>query len=109
MYHSDYWLKPKNFWTNWPNREIDGLLKWYILAQSAFWLQQIIVINIEKRRKDHWQMFTHHIITCSLLFASYAYHQTKSANAILCLMDVVDLFFPVSQSNLSQKSLLIWT
>lgn len=57
-----------------------------------------MVINIEKRRKDHWQMFTHHIVTCILLFTSYGYHQTKVANVILCLMDFVDIFLPVSLS-----------
>lgn len=96
MYNSDYWLDIKMVWRNWPNREISGLLKWYILVQFAFWLQQIMVVNIEERRKDHVQMFTHHIITSMLLFTSYGYHQTKVANVILCLMDVVDLFLPVS-------------
>jgi hypothetical protein len=96
MYNSDYWLNIRGVWTNWPNREIGGLLKWYILVQYAFWLQQIMVIQIEERRKDHWQMFAHHIITSTLLFTSYGYHQTKVGNVILCLMDVVDLFLPVS-------------
>lgn len=73
-----------------------GLFKWYYLAQFAFWLQQILIVNIEERRKDHWQMFTHHIITCALMFASYGYHQTKVGNTVLCLMDVVDLLLPVS-------------
>lgn len=95
MYNSDYWLDIKMVWKNWPDREISGALKWYILVQFAFWLQQIVIVNIEERRKDHVQMFTHHIITCMLLFTSYGYHQTKVANVILCLMDVVDLFLPV--------------
>jgi hypothetical protein len=73
-----------------------GLFKLYYLAQFGFWLQQILVINIEERRKDHWQMFTHHIITGLLLIGSYGYYQTKVGNVILCLMDVVDLVFPVS-------------
>jgi acyl-CoA-dependent ceramide synthase len=55
-----------------------------------------MVIFIEKRRKDHWQMFTHHMVTTALIFTSYGYHQTKVANLILCMMDVVDLFLPVS-------------
>lgn len=73
-----------------------GLCKWYYLAQVAFYLQQMLVVNIEERRKDHWQMFIHHIITCMLMFASYGYHQTKVGITILCLMDVVDLLLPVS-------------
>jgi acyl-CoA-dependent ceramide synthase len=76
---------------------MSGLAKWYYLVQFAFWLQQIVVVNIEKRRKDHVQMFAHHIITCTLIFTSYGYHQTKVGNLILCLMDVVDLFFPLAK------------
>ena len=83
-------------WTAFPTRSMTGLFKLYYLAQFGFWLQQIMVINIEERRKDHWQMFTHHIITCLLLIGSYGYYQTKVGNVILCLMDVVDLVFPVS-------------
>lgn len=73
-----------------------GLFKWYYLVQFAFWLQQILVVNIEKRRKDYLQMFTHHVITCALIFTSYGYHQTKVGNLILCLFDVVDIVLPVS-------------
>ena len=73
-----------------------GLFKWYYLAQFAFWLQQIVVVHIEEKRKDHWQMFTHHIITSVLIFGSYGNYQTKVGNVILCTMDVVDLIFPVS-------------
>jgi len=98
MLQHNYWRDLKELWTNWPDREVDGLRKFYILVQFAFWLQQMMVINMEKRRKDHWQMFTHHIVTSALIFASYGYHQTKVANLILCTMDVVDLFLPVSSS-----------
>ncbi|KAL8972953.1 MAG: hypothetical protein Q9183_000254 [Haloplaca sp. 2 TL-2023] len=97
MHNSDHWLNTRHLWTNWPSREMDGLFKWYYLAQFAFWLQQILIVNIEERRKDHWQMFTHHIITCALMFASYGYHQTKVGNTILCLMDVVDLLLPLAK------------
>lgn len=88
----------RELWTNWPNREIDGLMKGYVLAQWAFWLQQIIVINIEDRRKDHWQMFSHHIITTILISSCYCYHHTRVGHLILVIMDVVDLFLPVCSS-----------
>ncbi|KAF8862621.1 longevity assurance proteins LAG1/LAC1 [Acephala macrosclerotiorum] len=97
LVNSDYLFDFNNLWTNWPNREIPGIRKWYILAQYAFWLQQIMVINIEERRKDHWQMFTHHIVTTILIFTSYGYHQTKVANLILVMMDVVDLLLPLAK------------
>lgn len=75
---------------------MSGTFKWYYLVQLAFWIQQIITVNIEERRKDYHQMFTHHIITSSLLFLTYVYRFTNAANVILCLMDVVDLLLPVS-------------
>ena len=90
-YNSDYFLDLHALWKNWPTRELDGLFKWYYLVQFAFWLQQIVVVNIEERRKDYEQMFTHHIITCALMLASYGYHQTKVGNLILVLMDSVDV------------------
>ena len=94
---SPYYLNLTELWTQWPNREISGLMKGYMLAQLGFWVQQILVINIEERRKDHWQMFTHHIVTISLIFASYRYGYTRVGNLVLVLMDVVDLFLPVRQ------------
>lgn len=96
VYESPYFNNLPAMWSGFPTRSMTGLFKLYYLAQFGFWLQQIMVINIEERRKDHWQMFTHHIITCLLLIGSYGYYQTKVGNVILCLMDVVDLVFPVS-------------
>ncbi|KAL8774439.1 MAG: hypothetical protein Q9209_000812 [Squamulea sp. 1 TL-2023] len=97
MYNSEHWLDLRHLWTNWPDREMGGLFKWYYLVQFAFWVQQIVVVHIEKRRKDHWQMFTHHIITCILMFTSYGYHQSKVGNTILCLMDAVDILFALAK------------
>lgn len=97
MYNSPYWLNLKQLWVGWPIREMGGLAKWYYLVQFAFWLQQIVVVNIEERRKDHWQMFTHHLITCTLIFLSYGYHQTRVGNLILCLMDLSDIFLPLAK------------
>ena len=97
MYKSDYWMNLRALWRDWPVREMEGLAKWYYLVQFAFWLQQIVVVNIEERRKDHWQMFSHHLITCALIFTSYGYHQTKVGTVILCIMDIVDLFFPLAK------------
>ncbi|KAI0008279.1 longevity assurance proteins LAG1/LAC1 [Xylariaceae sp. FL0662B] len=94
---SPYYLNMRELWTDWPNRELDGLMKPYLLAQWAFWLQQVLVIHIEDRRKDHWQMLTHHFITITLISASYCYHHTRVGHLILVLMDVVDLFLPLAK------------
>ncbi|KAF4443036.1 sphingosine n-acyltransferase lag1 [Fusarium acutatum] len=94
---SSYWLDLQAMWTNWPNREISGLMKIYMLAQLAFWLQQMIVINIEKRRKDHWQMLSHHVVTIALVYCSYRYGLTRVGNVVLILMDFNDLVFSIAK------------
>ena len=75
---------------------MDGQLKWYFLVQLAFYLQLLLAINLEERRKDYTQMFTHHVITCALMYVCYVYRYTKIGNVILCTMDVVDILLPVS-------------
>lgn len=97
MYNSDYWLDLRALWRDWPIREMDGLAKWYYLVQFGFWLQQIVVVNIEEHRKDYAQMFTHHIITCALIFTSYGYHQSRVGTLFLCLMDSVDIALPLAK------------
>lgn len=70
-------------------------MKWYLLVQLSFWVQQILVIHIEERRKDHYQMLIHHIITSTLLASAYIYGFYNVSNVVLCLMDIVDLLLPV--------------
>lgn len=90
---SDYYLNLQNLWITWPSREVSGLMRVYMLAQLAFWFQQILVINIEERRKDHWQMFAHHVVTILLISTSWRYGFTRVGTLILILMDGVDIVF----------------
>nr|G1UJF5.1 RecName: Full=Sphingosine N-acyltransferase-like protein ALT7; AltName: Full=AAL-toxin biosynthesis cluster protein 7 [Alternaria alternata]BAK64384.1 longevity assurance homolog 3 [Alternaria alternata]BBG74271.1 putative ceramide synthase [Alternaria alternata] len=92
-YNSEYWMDLDGVWSGFPERTMTGLTKGYYLLQLAFWLQQIVVVNFEKRRKDYSQMLTHHLITSVLLATSYSYYQTKVGNVILCLVDIVDVLF----------------
>ncbi|GKT46184.1 sphingosine-1-phosphate lyase [Colletotrichum spaethianum] len=94
---SPYYLNLKELWADWPKRELDGLMKAYILVQWAYWAQQVISVNIEARRKDYWEMIVHHAITISLIAACYAYHQTRVGHLILILMDVIELIFPLAK------------
>lgn len=85
-----------SLWTGYPLLRLDASMKLYYLSQLAFWVQQILVIHIEEKRKDHYQMLTHHVVTIALLSTSYGYRQCRVGNAVLICMDIVDLIFPVS-------------
>lgn len=74
---------------------MSGTFKGYYLVQVAFWAQQVLVVSIEKRRKDYAQIFTHYVITCMLISVSYIHGFTRAANVVLCLMDLVDFLLPV--------------
>ena len=75
---------------------MDGNLKCYFLIQLANWMQSLLAVNLERRRKDYAQMLTHHVITCLLMYACYNYRWIKIGNVILCIMDVGDFLLPVS-------------
>ncbi|KAK6532829.1 sphingosine N-acyltransferase lag1 [Arthrobotrys megalospora] len=92
-----YWFNWPELWSGWPLREIDGTFKWYYLVQAASWIHQIFVLHVEERRKDHYQMFAHHIITCTLVYCSYVYHMTRIGHVILCLFDFGDILLPAAK------------
>lgn len=93
--NSYYWFDFGAIWNEWPARPLGGLMKWYILVELAFLLQQIFVIHVEEKRKDHYQMLSHHVITSTLLGSAYIYGFYNVSNVVLCLMDIVDVLLPV--------------
>jgi acyl-CoA-dependent ceramide synthase len=95
MYNSDFWLNLHGIWEGWPFREVEGVFKWYYLVQWGFWVQQMLVVNVEEKRKDYAQMFTHHVFTAALIFLSYGYYHMRVGIVILCVMDFVDIILPV--------------
>lgn len=96
-YQSDYFLNNDMLYINWPHDQMSYSFKLYYLIELSCWLQQIFILNIEAKRKDHYQMLTHHIITCLLVCGSYYYYFTKIGNVILVMMDIVDIFLSTAK------------
>ncbi|PNP80116.1 Fum18p [Fusarium nygamai] len=110
MYYSVFWplgmliwTKSPHFsdmdqlWIDWPQRDVDGLIKFYILTQLAYWIQQVISVNIEARRKDYWLNVVHHFITITLILLCYVYHHTRVGSLILVMMDAIEILFPFAK------------
>lgn len=91
---------PVGVWINYPHIPLAGPLKFYYLTQTAFYMHQMLILNAEARRKDHWQMMTHHVATVVLMILSYFYNYTRVGVLVMLLMDTADVFFPVSPSGL---------
>lgn len=88
-------LNPAAVWHGYPHIPLAGPLKFYYLTETAFYLHQFLILNAEARRKDHWQMMAHHIITVILMISSYSYNYTRVGCLIMLLMDFSDIFLPV--------------
>ncbi|KZT72519.1 LAG1-domain-containing protein [Daedalea quercina L-15889] len=90
-------LDPIGVWYNYPHVPLAGPLKFYYLLETSFYSHQILVINAEARRKDHWQMMTHHVVTVILMVGSYFYNYTRIGCLVMFLMDWCDIWLPLAK------------
>ncbi|CAG8454464.1 6363_t:CDS:2 [Scutellospora calospora] len=100
MRNSPYWFfETKHLWVGYPHYELTYLAKSYYLIQFAFWLQQIVVLvlQIERPRKDLLQLIAHHIITILLIGGSYLSNFTRTGNAVFITMDFSDIWLGLSK------------
>jgi len=89
-------LEPSDLWRGYPHSHLAAPVKLYYLSQTAFYTHQILILNAEAKRKDHWQMMTHHIITVVLMLGSYFTSFNRVGCIIMVIMDWCDIFLPVS-------------
>jgi len=90
-------LETDLYWSLYPHTPIAGPVKFYYLIGLTFYSTQVIILNIEERRKDHVQMFTHHIVTVLLMIVSYLTNFTRVGADILFILDWCDIFLPFAK------------
>lgn len=101
MYHSTMWFfNTREFYVGFPHRENELLLKTFYLLQAAFWAQQsvLLILQVEKPRKDFYELVFHHIVTMALIYLSYRFHFTRMGVAVYITMDVSDFFLALSKT-----------
>ncbi|KAL3427845.1 sphingosine N-acyltransferase LAC1 (TLC domain-containing protein) [Phlyctema vagabunda] len=88
------------FYEEYPHRTLDGGLKAYYLIQAAFWVHQmlVLVLGLEKPRKDFHELIAHHIITVSLIGLSYHFHFTHIGLAVFISNDIPEFFLATSKA-----------
>lgn len=93
-----WWYQTEHFWLEYPHWQMTPLIKRYYLMQLAYWIQQlfVLVLKLEKPRKDYTELVIHHIVTIWLVGWSYVVNLTYIGNAIFLTMDVSDIFLAVS-------------
>lgn len=90
-------MDPTAVWVGYPHIPLAGPVKFYYLVQTACYLHQTLILNAEARRKDHWQMMCHHVVTVTLLVLSYFTNFNRIGCLIMMLMDCCDIFLPLAK------------
>ncbi|KAI9810297.1 MAG: hypothetical protein M1827_006347 [Pycnora praestabilis] len=92
-----------------PHRSHEGVFKTYYLLQASYWAQQAIVLmlRLEKPRKDFKELVWHHIITLALIGLSYRFHFTYMGLAVYITHDISDFFLATSKTLNYLDSILI--
>ncbi|RDX55587.1 longevity assurance proteins LAG1/LAC1 [Lentinus brumalis] len=94
-----WWYDTKYFWIDYPHWQMKPELKRYYLMQAAYWCQQLIVLllGLEKPRKDYYELVAHHFVTLWLVGWSYLVNMTLIGNAVYLSMDIPDAFLGLSK------------
>lgn len=95
-----WYFNTAGMYEEYPHRSHEGVVKFYYLFQAAYWLQQaiVLVLGMEKPRKDFKELVGHHIVTLGLIGLSYRFHFTYIGIAVYLTHDISDFFLAVSKS-----------
>ena len=98
-YQSPLWyFNTRAMYVGFPHRLHQATFKAYYLIEASYWLQQmgVLLLMLEKPRKDFKELVAHHIITLALIGLSYRFHFTYMGLAVYITHDVSDFFLAVS-------------
>lgn len=95
-----WWFETTEMYQTYPHKTHDVFFKLFYLGQAAYWTQQsiILVLQVEKPRKDFHQLIFHHIVTIALIWNSYRFHFTWMGLMIFVTMDISDIFLSLSKT-----------
>ena len=93
-----WYFNTKGMYLDFPHKTHEAVVKFYYLFQAAYWAQQAIVLllGMEKPRKDFKELVGHHIVSLSLIGLSYRFHFTYIGLAVYVTHDISDFFLAVS-------------
>ncbi|KAI0796696.1 TLC domain-containing protein [Abortiporus biennis] len=94
-----WWYRTAYFWIDYPHWDMKAELKAYYLMQAAYWIQQfmVLILKLEKPRKDYTELVAHHLVTLWLIGWSYLTNLTLIGNAVFLSMDLPDSFLALSK------------
>nr|UWK20528.1 longevity assurance factor/sphinganine N acyl transferase subunit 1 [Trichoderma taxi] len=95
-----WYFNTRGMYEGFPHQSHEGVVKFYYLFQAAYWAQQAIVLllGMEKPRKDFKELVGHHIVSLALIGLSYRFHFTYIGIAVYITHDISDFFLASSKA-----------
>ncbi|KAJ5763398.1 hypothetical protein N7533_002079 [Penicillium manginii] len=95
-----WYFRTAGMYEGFPHRTHGAAFKFYYLFEAAYWAQQALVmlLGLEKRRKDFKELVAHHVVTLALIGLSYRFHFTYIGVAVYITHDISDFFLAVSKT-----------
>jgi acyl-CoA-dependent ceramide synthase len=92
-----WYFNTRGMYEVFPHRTHEAVFKFYYLFEAAYWAQQalVMVLGMEKPRKDYKELVAHHIVTLALIGLSYRFHFTYIGIAVYITHDISDFFLAV--------------
>ncbi|RSM17940.1 hypothetical protein CDV31_003189 [Fusarium ambrosium] len=101
MSHTPVWyFNTRGMYEGFPHQTHLAPVKFYYLFEAAYWAQQaiVLVLGMEKPRKDFKELVGHHIVTLGLIGLSYRFHFTYIGLAVYVTHDISDFFLATSKT-----------
>ncbi|KAJ5320423.1 hypothetical protein PENANT_c010G04665 [Penicillium antarcticum] len=95
-----WYFNTQGMYEGFPHRTHEASFKFYYLFEAAYWAQQALVmlLGLEKPRKDYYELVMHHIVTLVLIGLSYRFHFTYLGIGVYLTHDISDFFLALSKS-----------
>ncbi|XP_069110731.1 ceramide synthase 6-like isoform X2 [Argopecten irradians] len=96
------WDKPwfadsSNCWIGYPHHHIPRSIFWYYMIEIGFYSSLMFSQFIDVKRKDFWEMFTHHVATMLLLCFSWSGNFVRVGTLVLVIHDAVDFWMEAAK------------
>lgn len=98
-FQDSWWYNLDHLWYHYPHWMMRRELKLYYLLQGSFWLQQafVMLLRLERPRKDYYELVAHHLVTLWLIGWSYFINLTQIGTTVFVCMDIPDTWLALSK------------
>lgn len=95
-----WYFNTHGMYEGFPHRSHTAPVKFYYLFEAAYWAQQalVLLLGMEKPRKDYYELVGHHIVSLSLIGLSYRFHFVYIGLAVYVTHDISDFFLATSKT-----------